>query len=81
MMGTGQFPDRQFLRRIMSTITIAISDKLLRQLRERANNIGLTAEEFLSRRVEQPLNQPEAEFRDVAAYVLHKNSELYRRLS
>ena len=46
----------------------------------RASLSGLTPEEFLQRRVEELLKQPE-EFREAAAYVLNKNSELYRRLA
>jgi hypothetical protein len=50
------------------------------QLRLRAEQAGLTPEEFLRRRVEQLLDRPDESFRQ-AAYVLQKNAELYRRLA
>jgi antitoxin FitA len=41
----------------------------------------LAPEEFLRRRIEQLLEQPDDQFREAAAYVLEKNAELYRRLA
>ena len=64
----------------MTTITIPLADERLAQLRMRASLSGLTPEEFLQRRVEELLKQPE-EFREAADYVLKKNAELYRRLA
>jgi hypothetical protein len=65
----------------MTTIAIPLSDKRVAQLRLRAEQAGLPPEEFLRRRVEQLLDQPDEPFRQAAAYVLEKNAELYRRLS
>jgi hypothetical protein len=65
----------------MTTITIPLSDDRLAQLRARAEQTGLTPEEFLRRRVEQLLDRPDEPFRQAAAYVVQKNAELYRRLA
>jgi antitoxin FitA len=65
----------------MAMITIPLSDEHLAQLRSRAEQAGLTPEEFLRQRVEQLLDRPDEEFREAAAYVLRKNAELYRRLA
>jgi antitoxin FitA len=64
----------------MTMITIPLSDERLAQLRIRAEQTGLTPEEFLRIRVEQLLAQPDDQFCQAAAYVLQKNAELYRRL-
>jgi PAS domain-containing protein len=65
----------------MTTISIALSDERLSQLRKWAEQTGLTPEEFLRRRVEQLLEPPDEQFRQAAAYVLQKNAELHHRLA
>jgi hypothetical protein len=65
----------------MAMITVPLSDEQLAQLRIRAEQEGLTPEEYLRRRVEQLLGGPDEQFRQAATYVLRKNAELYRRLS
>jgi len=65
----------------MTTISIALSDEKLAQLHTWAEQAGLTPEEFLSQRVDQFLEPPDAQFRQAATHVLKKNAELYRRLA
>ena len=65
----------------MTTITMPVSDNRLAQLRRRAEQSGLTPEEFLSRQVGQLLDQPDEQFQEAAAYVLRQNAELHRRLA
>lgn len=65
----------------MPPITIALSDEWFAQLQRRAQQAGLAPEEFLREQVEQLLGQPDEQFRQAAAYVLQKNTELYRRLA
>lgn len=65
---------------MMTTITIPLSEERLTQLRLRAQQSGVAPEEFLRRRVEQILDQPD-EFKQAADYVMNKNAELYRRLA
>jgi len=62
-------------------IAIPITEERMAQLRTWAEQTGLTPEEFLRRRVEQLLDEPDEQFRQAAAYVLQKNAELYRRLA
>jgi hypothetical protein len=50
-------------------------------LRVWAEQAGLSPEEFLRRRVEQLLEQPDAQFGQAAKYVFERNEELYRRLA
>lgn len=65
----------------MTTITIPLSEERSAQLRIWAEQAGLPPEEFLRRRVERLLDQPDEQFRQAASYVLQKNAELYRRLA
>ncbi len=65
----------------MTMITIPLSDERVARLRIWAEQAGLAPEEYLRRRVEQLLDQPDEDFRQAAAYVLQKNAELYRRLA
>jgi hypothetical protein len=65
----------------MTQITIPLTDDRVAELRIRAQKAGLAPEEFLRLRVEQLLTQPDEQFREAAAYVLEKNTDLYRRLA
>jgi hypothetical protein len=65
----------------MVSITVPLTDDRFEQLRLWAQQTGLPPEEFLRRRVEQLLDQPDEQFVKAAEYVLQKNQELYRRLS
>jgi hypothetical protein len=65
----------------MTTIGIPLSNEQLAKLRNRAEQAGLSPEEFLRRRVEQMLDGPDDQFSRAAEYVLSKNTELYRRLA
>ncbi|MGO8745586.1 MAG: DNA-binding protein [Thermoguttaceae bacterium] len=65
----------------MTSITIALSEERVAQLRIWAEQAGLPPEEFLRRRVEQLLEWPDEQFHQAANYVLGKNAELYRRLA
>ena len=65
----------------MTTISIPLSDEKRARLQDLADRMGLSAEEFLLRRVEQLLDRSDTDFAEAAEYVLRKNAELYRRLS
>ena len=58
----------------MTMITIPLTDDRLAKLRVWAEQVGLTPEEFLHRRVEQLLDRPDGDFAKAAAYVLEKNA-------
>jgi hypothetical protein len=51
------------------------------KLRDEAKRLGLTPEELARAAVVNLLGTPDAEFRAVAARILEKNQELYRRLA
>ncbi len=65
----------------MTTITVALPDDRLRQLKEMAQTFGITPEELVQVSIEELLNRPEDTFRQAVDYVLKKNAELYRRLA
>ena len=65
----------------MATISIPLTDDGFARLGAEAERAGLTAEEYLSRQVEQMLAQSDEAFRHAADYVLRKNAELDRRLA
>ena len=65
----------------MSAITIQLTGDSLDESNNRALAAGVTAEVFLRHQVEQLLAPPGDDFQRAAAYVLHKNAELYRRLA
>ncbi len=51
------------------------------KLRDEAKRLGLTPEELARAAVVNLLGTPDAEFRAIAARILEKNQELYRRLA
>ncbi|MBX3054955.1 MAG: DNA-binding protein [Anaerolineae bacterium] len=65
----------------MNTITIALPDDQLQQLKEVANRLRVAPEELVRASVVELLARPEEEFEQALAYVLRKNAELYRRLA
>jgi predicted transcriptional regulator len=65
----------------MATITIDLPENQAKKLQELAQAAGTTPEALVLAGVEEWLTRPEAEFSEVAAYVLRKNAELYRRLA
>ena len=62
-------------------VAFELSDEKIQKLRERAEEYGLTTRELLEAGIEDFLNQPDEQFEEVLKYTLHKNSELYERLS
>ena len=65
----------------MAEITIPLAEARLERLRARAEAAGISPEEFLRRRVDRLLDEPDTPFLEAADYVLQKNAELYRRLA
>ncbi len=65
----------------MVTINIPLTEQQLTHLHEKAQRLHTTPEALLTATLEALLNQPDEEFQQAAAYVLHKNAALYRRLS
>lgn len=65
----------------MNTITVTLSDERLSELKEKADELGLTPEELVRISIEELLSRPEAAFQQAVEYVLKKNKELYQRLA
>jgi hypothetical protein len=65
----------------MTTITIALPEDRLLELRERAARLGISPEELARVSIEELLARPDEEFDRIVNYVLKKNAELYRRLA
>jgi antitoxin FitA len=65
----------------MTTFTIALTPDRASKLEELAKEAGVSPEELLRTTVENWLAHPQADFLEVAFYVLKKNAELYRRLA
>lgn len=65
----------------MMTITIGISDEHARKLKHLADHAGVSADELIRETVQNWLERSDQDFAMAAAYVIEKNSELYRRLA
>jgi hypothetical protein len=65
----------------MTSITIAIPEDRLLELRELAARFHVTPEELVRVSLEEILTRPEDAFQRAVSYVLTKNTELYRRLA
>lgn len=65
----------------MTTITIELPAERIRQLQQRAAELGITLEELVELSIHDVLTRPSDAFQDAADYVLKKNAELYRRLA
>ena len=65
----------------MTTITISISDDGLRKLREKASYYRVAPEDLVRVSLEDLLDRPTEDFRQVLEQVLDKNRELYQRLA
>jgi len=65
----------------MKTLEIQLPDPTAAKLEKAAERLSLSPQELLLISVEEKLTQLDEEFRSVAAEVLEKNAELYRRLA
>ncbi len=65
----------------MASITLEIPDKHMQKLEELASLYGLSPETLLLINLENWLDVADSEFVEASKHVLHKNSELYRRLA
>jgi len=65
----------------MDTITIALPDDRLLELKERATRFSISPEELVRVSIEELLTRPDEAFQNAVDYILKKNAELYRRLA
>ena len=65
----------------MTVVTIPLTEEQFVKLQEKARRLQIPPEMLLAATVEDLISRPDEEFLRVMKYVLHKNSELYRRLA
>ena len=65
----------------MTTMTLQIDDAKAGALREKAQRVGLEAEQLLAASIDDLIGKPDTDFDEAARRVLLKNRELYRRLA
>ena len=65
----------------MSLVAFELAETPMKKLKALSSEAGLDPAYLVRMNVEAWLNEPESEFQMAAAYVLKKNSELYRRLA
>ena len=65
----------------MKKLTITLSEEIAAQVDQAAEQLGLSAEDFVRASVEEKLERLGVSFDEAAAYVVRKNAELYRRLA
>ena len=65
----------------MATLTIALPEESLIQLRQKAERLRVAPEDLIRLSLEELLTRPDEAFQNAAEYVLTKNAELYRRLA
>lgn len=61
--------------------SVQLDDELIRRLRARAQEQGVGADELAREILREVLETPDERFERIAAYIVDKNRELYRRLS
>ncbi len=65
----------------MTAITIPIPDDRLKELKEKAQRLGISPEELVYASIEDLLSRPREDFKQAVDHVLKKNAELYKRLA
>ncbi|NCC50600.1 MAG: DNA-binding protein [Spartobacteria bacterium] len=65
----------------MKTMLLQIDDAKAGALQEKAQRVGLEAEQLLAITVDDLIGRPDADFEEAVQRVLTKNRELYRRLA
>jgi pyrroloquinoline quinone (PQQ) biosynthesis protein C len=62
-------------------LPVELTESQIESLRQRAKTLGISPEQLAAAAVADLVSQPADDFRDAAARILTKNSELYRRLA
>lgn len=65
----------------MTSITLRIADDKAEKLRNKARELGIVLEKFLSASIEELASLPEPDFDKAVNKVMEKNEELYKRLA
>ncbi|NUM52608.1 MAG: DNA-binding protein [Candidatus Hydrogenedentes bacterium] len=65
----------------MTELTVTLTDEFADRLRARSAELGVTPETLVTASVEDLLDRPSDEFRELMDYLMAKNIELYKRLA
>jgi hypothetical protein len=65
----------------MKVLVLQLPEQTASKLEEAAKSLSVSPEQLSILSIEEKLAQIEKEFRRSAEYALHKNADLYRRLS
>ena len=65
----------------MKTLEVHLTEETISKLKEAAEHLSVSPEEFLVLSLEEKLAQLDAQFQQASDYVLSKNAELYKRLA
>lgn len=65
----------------MTTLSISLPDEKAQQLKNKAEQHGLSLQDYLAAAVDDILVRKDQHFECVADRILNKNSELYKRLA
>jgi hypothetical protein len=65
----------------MIDLTVSLPDEFADRLRMRSAELGVAPEALVTASVEELLDRPSEEFRELMDYLMTKNMELYKRLA
>lgn len=65
----------------MTTITLDIPEERLKLLSQRAQVLGITAEDLIRLSIAELLMRPAPEVQQAIDYIVQKHADLYRRLA
>jgi hypothetical protein len=65
----------------MKILELNLPEPTMAKLQAAAERLSVSPEELAILSLEEKLAQLDAQFKDAADYVLHKNAELYKRLA
>lgn len=65
----------------MTELIVSMPDEFAHRLRERSAELGVAPETLITASVEELLERPSDEFREIVEYLMAKNMDLYKRLA
>lgn len=65
----------------MTQMTVTLPDEFAERLLQRSQELGIAPEDLVTASVEELLDRPSEEFRELMDYLISKNRELYKRLA
>lgn len=65
----------------MTELRVTLPDEFVDRLRKRSAELGVAPDTLVTASVEELLDRPSDEFREIMDYLMTKNTELYKRLA